>query len=188
MAGAPKRLRFSRSGCPKITHYCLRYPAKFHPPVVRKLIETYTHTGAVVLDPVCGSGTLAIEALLLNRCAVGIDVDPIAVFASRVKTRRVKTQALEHNWENLLLRLNDHRRSRPEYVRRQQNDIKSATVESILRREDLWAPNIPNLQHWFRNYVIVDLARILSEIEILDAPANQIDFFLLCFASIIRNV
>jgi hypothetical protein len=45
---------------------------------------------------------------------------------------------------------------------------------------------IPNLFHWFRRYVVVDLARIKKEITEVKATKAERDFFLLCFASIIR--
>jgi hypothetical protein len=47
-------------------------------------------------------------------------------------------------------------------------------------------PAIPNLFHRFRRYVMVDLARIKKEITELTARKAERDFFLLCFASIIR--
>ena len=41
------------------------------------------------MDPFCGSGTCLVEAAALERNSIGTDVDPLAVFISRVKTRRV---------------------------------------------------------------------------------------------------
>ena len=52
--------------------------------------------------------------------------------------------------------------------------------------ENLWVPEIPNLFHWFRKYVIVDLARIYQSIYQMHISNTHRDFFLLCFASIIR--
>src|SRR5262249_55559426 len=69
----------------QLTHYLFRYPAKFHPPVARALLERYSEPGDTVLDPFCGSGTLLVEALVSDRSSVGIDVDPVATLVSRAK-------------------------------------------------------------------------------------------------------
>lgn len=182
-----KRLRFSEDGFPKVTHYFFRFPAKFHPPVARTLIETYSRPGGVILDPYCGSGTLAVEAAILGRNSIGVDIDPVAVFVSRVKTRRLDLCALQQTWQSLRRRLDEHRRPDSEYSRRQHRDIEYSTVLRVTNQEGLWVPEIPSITHWFRNYVLVDLARIVAEIDSLDAPASHVDFFRLCFGAIIRN-
>ena len=45
----------------------------------------------------------------------------------------------------------------------------------------------PNLFHWFRHYVVIDLARILRKIDDADIPKTHRSFFRLIFASIIRK-
>jgi 23S rRNA G2445 N2-methylase RlmL len=67
----------------RYTHYLFRYPAKFHPPVARALLERHTEPGACVLDCFCGSGTLLVEAAISGRSAIGSDIDPVAAFVSR---------------------------------------------------------------------------------------------------------
>lgn len=72
----------------RLTHYLFRYPAKFHPPVVRALLERYTGKGECVFDPFCGSGTLLVEASVLGRPSIGLDVDPVAVAVTGAKVHR----------------------------------------------------------------------------------------------------
>src|SRR5437667_9224699 len=79
----------------RLTHYLFRYPAKFHPPVVRHLIERFTDEHQTILDPFCGSGTLLVEASICGRSATGTDVDPLAVFVSKIKTHRYSMPALK---------------------------------------------------------------------------------------------
>jgi DNA modification methylase len=45
------------------------------PQIPRILIETYTVEGDLVLDPMVGSGTTCIEALLLKRRCIGVDIN-----------------------------------------------------------------------------------------------------------------
>ena len=85
----------------RYTHYLFRYPAKFHPPVARALLERHTQPGDCVLDPFCGSGTLLIEAALSGRSAIGSDVDPVAAFVSRVKASPLYGARLRKRWARL---------------------------------------------------------------------------------------
>jgi len=48
--------------------------------VVQEYIKNFCHPGGVVLDPYGGSGVTLVEALLLGRKAVHIDINPLSVF------------------------------------------------------------------------------------------------------------
>lgn len=52
------------------------HPAPFPIELPRRLIELYTYQGDVVLDPMIGSGTTAIAALMSGRHYVGFETDP----------------------------------------------------------------------------------------------------------------
>jgi DNA modification methylase len=56
-----------------------KFRGNFAPQIARNLIINYTSEGDFVLDPMVGSGTTLIEAKLLNRNALGIDINPKAV-------------------------------------------------------------------------------------------------------------
>jgi len=51
--------------------------------VIREYIKIYSKEGEIVLDPFCGSGVMVGEALRLNRKAVGIDINPVAIFITK---------------------------------------------------------------------------------------------------------
>ncbi len=55
------------------------YRGNFAPQIPRNVILNYSAEGETVLDPMVGSGTTLIEARLLNRNAIGIDVNQKAV-------------------------------------------------------------------------------------------------------------
>ncbi len=63
------------------------YAARMHPGTARRLVESFSKPAGRVLDPFCGSGTVLVEAMVLGRDAVGVDLNPLAVELSRVKTR-----------------------------------------------------------------------------------------------------
>ena len=56
-----------------------RYRGNFAPQIPRNVIEMYTEVGERVLDPMAGAGTTLIEAKLLGRDALGLDINPVAV-------------------------------------------------------------------------------------------------------------
>jgi hypothetical protein len=164
-------------------HRLFRYPAKFHGPLARALLETYTEPGSRVLDPFCGSGTLILESLLINRHVNGTDVDPLAAFVARAKARPYDLQDLRATYKAIEELLSAERRSKDDYDKLQFQDISSTAYDREL--DGLEPPAIPNIFHWFRRYVIVDLARIY---RILTTEINEpeLSFFKLCFAAIIR--
>lgn len=53
---------------------------------ISKFINKYSKSGDTVLDCFCGSGITLIEALKLNRKAIGIDLNPLAIELSDVST------------------------------------------------------------------------------------------------------
>ena len=182
-----QRLDFSDIEAPRLTHYLFRFPAKFHPPVAHSLIRSYTRPGQTVLDPFCGSGTLLLAASAEGRNAIGSDVDPVAVFVSEMKTHRFRPRHLRASWASLRPLLEAAARSTQEYSDLINADISLANYEGVIAAEQLWVPDIPNLFHWFRHYVIIDLARMLRLIDDANIPETHRSFFKLIFASIIRK-
>ncbi|MGH2904718.1 MAG: TRM11 family SAM-dependent methyltransferase [Solirubrobacteraceae bacterium] len=52
-----------------------RHPAKMLPEIARRAISVYTEPGQTVLDPMCGIGTTLVEAIHLDRRAIGVEVE-----------------------------------------------------------------------------------------------------------------
>ncbi len=61
-----------------------KYRGNFAPQVARNVIEMYSHQGESILDPMVGAGTTLIEAKLLARNALGVDINPQAVELTKV--------------------------------------------------------------------------------------------------------
>jgi len=76
---------FADSDTRELTHGIHRYSGKFIPQIARTAIELLTQPGGLVVDPFCGSGTTLLEAALLRRRAIGIDLNPLAALIARAK-------------------------------------------------------------------------------------------------------
>lgn len=70
-----------------LTHWIYPYRGKFHPQMVRALLNIIgIKRGSKVCEPYLGSGTAAVEASLLGADIVGVDLSPLCVLLTRVKT------------------------------------------------------------------------------------------------------
>src|SRR5439155_7987342 len=68
------------------THGYYHYPARFSPAIARAVIELFSEPGDWMLDPFMGGGTSVIEALAMGRRVVGVDINTLAHFVTRVRT------------------------------------------------------------------------------------------------------
>jgi len=94
-----------------LTHWIYPYKGKFHPQMIRALLNIIgLKEGDTVLDPFSGSGTTALEAQLLGINFIGIDISPLCVIQGKVKTesiyvldeiKRVKNEILSNIAPNL---------------------------------------------------------------------------------------
>ncbi len=70
------------------------YRGNWSPYIPHNLILKYSQPGELVLDQMCGSGTTLVEAKLLGRDAIGVDVNPDAVMVTQDRLNFVPTQKL----------------------------------------------------------------------------------------------
>jgi len=68
------------------THNFYRYPARFSPEFARETINQFSDRDDYVLDAFMGSGTTIVEALANGRSAIGVDINPLSYFITKVKT------------------------------------------------------------------------------------------------------
>lgn len=150
-----------------LTHGLHKYPAKFFPELPRWLIRRYSQESDMILDPFSGSGTTNVEALLLKRNSVGIDVDPFSRFISTVKVTPLAEKELIEAQESLFNAVEDYQ-------------------PALVSESDI--PSFPYRDNWFNREIILELAYLKKAIESLDKSERVKDFFKVCFSSIIRSV
>ena len=66
-----------------LTHGYHRYPAKFIPQIVSRLVKKYTKKGDLIIDPFGGCGTTLVESKVMCRSSIRVDINPVAVLIDR---------------------------------------------------------------------------------------------------------
>lgn len=66
-------------------HSLCSYHGKLKPSIAHFLIKNFTKEGDYVLDPMCGVGTIPLEACLQNRIGIGNDLSELAYIVSKAK-------------------------------------------------------------------------------------------------------
>lgn len=81
------------------------YPGNCSPYVIKNLLLKYSNKGDLILDQFVGSGTTIIESLLLNRKAIGVDINnrAISITKDRVKNISGEYKVINANAKNLEL-------------------------------------------------------------------------------------
>lgn len=99
-------VEYKPSDTGKWTHGYHRYPAKFIPQLVERLIDEYIYNkDAHVNDPFMGCGTTIVTAISRGFMASGTDINKIAHLITRVKSTPIEPKYISKKIEQLLLRL-----------------------------------------------------------------------------------
>lgn len=80
-----------------------RYFARRPYNVFRGLISHYSKKGDIVLDCFCGGGVTVFEGAALERKVVGVDINPLATFITRMQMFNGDITALERLYEEFSL-------------------------------------------------------------------------------------
>ena len=150
-----------RSETNYVTHGYHRYPAKFIPQIVQKLIKEYTLPGDTVVDPFGGCGTTLVEAKLTGRKSYGFDINPVAKLITQAKITPIRPKTLENALNNLI----------------NTYEILSPTTPTI---------NINRITYWFDTQTIAELNRIYVAIKATkDRTVRRL--FLCALSHVLKN-
>lgn len=145
------------------THGYHRYPAKFIPQVVKKLLETYTAPGDKVGDVFAGCGTTLVECKVHGLNSVGVDINPVAKLITDAKINPIKPALLLSAYVALTQEIADFNAS-----------------------ETYAASDHPRIDYWFRAEEKNKIAFLYSLILDIEHRRTQ-DFFLCALSNILKN-
>ncbi|HEV3364041.1 MAG TPA: SAM-dependent methyltransferase [Acidimicrobiia bacterium] len=141
-------------------HRWFRYREGFSPALINEL-----GLGRRILDPFCGSGSIMVGAAEQGRVSLGIDVNPLAAFVSRVKLSPLR-----------------------------DSDVVAVTAfldgfEAAVAAVEPWpAPALRIATKVFEPRILDVVLRLRALIEQRAAGAGQRDFLLLAWLSILQDV
>lgn len=156
------------------THGIHEYRGKFFPQLVRSLINiAEVPKRGIVADPMCGSGTTAVEAVLGEYRGLGLDMNPLSVLMARTKCSllSVAPKVIEANYDAI----------REKLLKPSGKRTGKLTYFSSLPERDR-----EYLSGWFSEQVLQDLDEVARAIGQADAEVR--DFFRLCLSNILRSV
>ena len=76
-------------------HSLCSYHGKLKPAIAHWLISEFTSEGDVVLDPLCGVGTIPFEACLQGRVGIGNDLSELAYVVTKAKVEKPNYSGVE---------------------------------------------------------------------------------------------
>lgn len=150
-------------------HYIHGYPGRIHPwiPMYLLSMDVMSCVPGPVIDPFSGTGTIPLESLINPvhpRPAVAMEINPLAVLITRVKTHPVR-------WENL-------------------EQIVAGVKKTFECRNAADGPieNSDLVKFWYTSKAIAQLSRLKQAIEdSSDTDDRTRDFLNLAFYSVCRS-
>lgn len=158
------------------THGIHEYRGKFFPQLVRALMNiARVPEQGIVADPMCGSGTTAVEAVLSGCHGIGLDYNPLSVLMSRTKCALLSVDPA------LLVR---------EFQEVRHGLLQASPADPLLVLpyfSSLSAADQRYLVEWFSERVLRELDRVACAVYARDNGPIR-DLMLLALSNIIRRV
>jgi DNA modification methylase len=80
-----RQLPYSKKTWGGTLHSLCSYQGKLKPAIAHWLIKLFSKPGDIVLDPLCGVGTIPFEAAIQGRKSIGTDLSPLAYTIAKAK-------------------------------------------------------------------------------------------------------
>ena len=172
-----------------LMHELHPYKGRYYPQLIKPLLNATAKQGGVILDPFCGCGTTLLECYFSRMNSIGVDLNPIAFFVSKVKVQCVKmdVERLRRTIERLLKRCKKDvatfRDRRTHRTLDQFIQNKASQTDRIKKK----IPYMPNIRKWFSEGIIEELMIILDDIMQIE-DEDEKDFCALALSSIVKRV
>lgn len=198
---------FKYENTKEYTHSMHSYPAVMVAPISRNIINIVKQVMEVdsLLDPFSGSGTVLVEGMLANiKNVYGNDINPLAIFISKVKTNKLNINKLKKEASILLEQINDdYNENINFYELADEYFEKSIDLTSkdgwgnnapeylkkyiYSQKNNFEIPNFKNIGYWFKPRAILQLQMIKNNILKIE-DKNIRNFLFVAFSETIRLV
>lgn len=150
-------------------HDLHEYRGKFFPQLVGSLMNiSGVPEDALVLDPMCGSGTAPCEVVASGRSAIAADLNPLSVLIASVKAAIVLEKPKVFC----------------ETITKHLKAFRFGQVDPA----DIWSEDdLTYLRRWFAPAALSDLASALDDINEISRPLYR-NFFRVCLSNVVRSV
>ena len=173
-----------------LTHYFHPYKGKFHPKLARALLNyVYPQDDGLVMDNFAGSGTLLVEASLVELDSIGIEINPLSVLMANVKCNSlsIDINQLKLEIENYFDKVKEILKEYKYITSNQLTFLKKIDFNDIEKKAKNLSIQIKN--NYLRNKdeiipQILICKRLLNEVK----DKNVKDFLLLALSGTISDV
>src|SRR3990167_2408276 len=168
-------IEYKPSDTSKLTHCYHRYPAKFIPQLVERLMDEYLEgiDEPHVNDLFMGSGTTIACAITRGYRASGTDINYISELITRVKSTLINPAYLNKKVEKLLLDL---------FFLESLDLYSDPSIKPYIPET-----NIDRIDYWFKTEVKEELGIIFARIK-KESNINIQNFLMVCFSHILKTV
>ncbi|MEY4513803.1 MAG: hypothetical protein RLZZ450_5925 [Pseudomonadota bacterium] len=149
----------------RLTHGFHSYPARMHWVTAQRVLEAFETPGGRVLDPFCGSGTVLVEARVRGLEAMGVDLNPLAVRLSQLKTNPLD-------------------KTRRHHLAGLASELREVSEERVRARENVRADLPPTELKWYEPHVLKEMAGLLDSIRSVEEP-DMVEALTLVFSSLV---
>lgn len=161
------------------------YAASFGDDLAYGLITENTLENDIVLDPFTGSSTTLVQAKILGRSGIGVDVDPIACLIAEVVTEKYTLVELDEFSNYIISSLNKVKNDAIRIL--VQNDTLSAKSHVILGTEIIIIPSNKEIDYWFLPIQKAVLGALIKLADSIKTKKFQDIILLTISASIIHK-
>ena len=167
--------KYKPSDTGKWTHNYHRYPAKFIPQLVERLIDEYIRgkEDVHINDPFYGCGTTIVTAISRGFKASGTDINKVAYLITKVKSTPIKPEYLDEKIKQFLAKVG--------FLKKAQTTLVSKSIEPLIPEG-----HIDRINYWFTDENKIELGKIL---RVIYEEEDEIirDFLLVAFSHILKN-
>lgn len=96
-----KKLPYSGRNWGHEWHSLCSYHGKLKPSIAHFLVKEFTKPGDKILDPLCGVGTIPLEACLQGRYGIGNDLSELAFVVTKAKLEKPDRKLVNEEFEKL---------------------------------------------------------------------------------------